>query len=394
MAPGDISKLDNGSSPHRREGGEGCEGWSPKCSGQGMVLHSSRQPPLEKPLGEGFSLIEMLVSVAIIVLLMSAVFPFLFQSQKSYQGQLVASEANQGARAALEVMTQEIGQAGFNPNFTTNKTSSAVVTPNSSAQCVTLSDIQQINPGDWLSVDTGSTNELVQVLSTSNVSGTPCGSPNQIQAVFLMAHNGSTTPFPIISYQMPYGGGILRTPGTSSDQRLEFFGDVNQDGVIRYVVYSLSPVSPAASVSINGTTYTLYDLYRSVTPVAFTNLPAPPTYTPPANSPASPLVTNVLYNSANQSGPTGQPVFAYPNQVVIGVAPDQTTVAGTIVVTLSVAASPKSLETSQVQWFTMATQIRPLNLAAAVRVNNAGGAIYLPPIPRSLPMTFPSNYYP
>ena len=41
------------------------------------------------------------------------------------------------------------------------------------------------------------------------------------------------------------------------------------------------------------------------------------------------MVTNVLYNTTNQSGPTGQPIFAYPNQVVIGVVPNQITVVGT-----------------------------------------------------------------
>ena len=59
---------------------------------------------------DGFSLMEMLVSIAIIVLLMSAVFPFLFQAQKRFQGNVVVSEANQAARAGLEVMAQEIGQ--------------------------------------------------------------------------------------------------------------------------------------------------------------------------------------------------------------------------------------------------------------------------------------------
>jgi len=359
-----------------------------------MVPCRDSQPRLPKDFAAGFSLMELLVSVAIIALLMSAVFPFLFQSQKKYQDNLVVSEANQSARAALEVMSQEIGQAGFNPNFTSAKISSAAVVVNPSPQCLTLSDINQINPGDWVSVDTGPNYELVQVLSTSTVSGTPCSSPNQIQAVFLMSHNGSTTPFPVITYKMPYGSGILQTTGTSNDQRLEFFGDINQDGIIRYMVYSLSPAVPAASVSINGTTYTLYSLYRSMTVVPFTNLPTPSTYSPPPNNAASPLVTSVLYNTTNRSGPTGQPIFAYPNQVVIGVVPNQITVVGTVAVTLSVAVSPKSLESGQSQWFTMATRIRPLDLQAAITVNNAGGAIYLPPLPKSLPMTFPSNYYP
>ena len=79
---------------------------------------------------DGFSLMEMLVSIAIIVLLMSAVFPFLFQAQKRFQGNVVVSEANQAARAGLEVMTQEIGQAGYNPQFTVNKTSSTSLTTN------------------------------------------------------------------------------------------------------------------------------------------------------------------------------------------------------------------------------------------------------------------------
>ena len=353
-----------------------------------------RSPNSRQGIETGFSLIEMMVSVAIIILLMSAVFPFLFQSQKKYQDNQVVSEANQGARAAMEVMTQEIGQAGYNSDFTSAKTSSNAVTVSSSPQCATLSDINQINPGDWLAVDTGPNHEVVEVLSTSTVSGTPCSASNQINAVFLMSHNGSITPFPVISYKMPYGSGILQAAGTSNDQRLEFFGDINQDGIIRYVVYSLSPASPAATVSISGTTYTLYNLYRSVTTVPFTNLPPPANYAAPANSQASSLVTNVLYNTANQRGPTGQPIFAYPNQIVIGVVPNQITVVGTVVVTISVAVSPKSLESALPQWFTMATQIRPLNLQAAISVNNAGGAIYLPPLPKSLPMTFPSNYYP
>jgi prepilin-type N-terminal cleavage/methylation domain-containing protein len=359
-----------------------------------MKRGQSQQRDLRPDIPAGFSLVELLLSVAIIVLLMSAVFPFLFQSQKKYQDNQVVSEANQSARAAMEVMSQEIGQAGFNPNFTIGKTSSAVVAVSSNPQCVTLSNITEINPGDWVSVDTGPNHELVEMLSTSNVSGTTCTSSNQIQGVFLMSHDGSTTPFPVISYKMPYGSGILQTAGTSSDQTLEFFGDINQDGIIRYVVYSLSPSSPTTTVSINGTTYTLYNLYRSVTTVPFTNLPTPSTYTPPANNQASPLVTKVLYNTTNKSGPTGQPIFAYPNQVVIGVVPNQITVVGTVVVTISVAVSPKSLESELPQWFTMATQIRPLDLQAAITVNNAGGAIYLPPLPKSLPMTYPSNYYP
>jgi prepilin-type N-terminal cleavage/methylation domain-containing protein len=346
--------------------------------------------------GAGFSLLELMISVAIILLLMSAVFPFIAQSQKTFQGNQATAEANQTARAGLEVITQEIGQAGYNPNFNNARSSTVPVTASASPQCVGLNSVAKISPGDWLYVDTGPNEELVQVLSTSTTPGSPCNLSNQIQAIFSYNHAPTlpATTYPFISYKMPYGVGIIQGSGTSTDRRLEFFGDMNQDGVIRYVVYSLNPVSPASTVTINGTVYTLYNLYRSITPVTFGNLPPNPAPSGPSvNNPASVLVSNVLYNSTNASGPSGQPIFAYPNQVTIGVIPNVITVVGTIIITLSVDVAPLNLATGQAQWTTMATQIRPINLAAAVAVNNAGGAAYLPPLPKTLPMANTSNYY-
>lgn len=374
----------------------------------------------------GFSLLEMLVSIAIIMLLMSAVFPFLFQAQKRFQGNVVVSESNQSARAALEVMSQEIGQAGYNPQFFPNKTSSTPVDLTGIPYwCITVSDLNGINPGDWVSVDTGANNELLEVFATSTSNGVttspnPCqASPAPvapwIQVKPLMNHKSPTSPMPysIASYKMPYSGGLLvafdtsgnliTTPDCTSSsppcalsngQRLEFYGDINEDGNVNYVVYSISPMVPATTVSIGGTTYTLYNLYRSITSVPFPSLPTPSTYPRPNNQPASPMVEKVLFNAAAGTGPTGQPIFSFPNTITVGVIPNQITVVGTIVITLCVAVNPKSLESSQVQWYTMATQIRPLNLTAAINVNNSSGGLYLPPSPKSLPMALPVNYYP
>jgi len=350
---------------------------------------------------QGFSLLEMLASVAIITLLMSAVFAFLYQTQKRFQSSAVKTESNQAARAALELMTQEIGQAGYNPQFYPHKTCNQVVQAWADPQCITLNDIAGINPGDWLQVDTGTNSEIVQVWATSATgtcvnpaasAGPPAYTPPSpattapwIKAVFQMNHNGATTQFPTISYKMPYPGGILQGAGTSSDQTLEFFGDINNDGVINYVVYSLTPTtSPASTLSIGGNTYTLYNLQRSITPVTFS--------AGAVNSPSSPLVQNVLYDAANARGPTGQPIFSYPTTVVVGVVPNQVTVVGTIVITISVAVNPRSLELGRVEWYTMATQIRPLNLSAAVAINMAGGAKYMVKLPAGLPMTYPTGY--
>ena len=363
----------------------------------------------------GFSLIEMLVSILILILLMGAVFPFLFQAQKRFQGNVVVSEANQSARAALEVMSQEIGQAGYNPQFYPNKTLATSISTTGEPRCVTVSpEIVGIDPGDWVSVDTGPAQELLEVFATSNSSslnGPTWNSSNAVPATCTTAatpwieakfeYNHSAGA-PVNSYKMPYGGGLLYSGTTySNGQRLEFYGDINQDGTVQYVIYSVSPMSPATTVTINGTAYTLYNLYRSITPVPFPSLqsqPTAPTFTPSCpgaacNNPASPMVEKVLLN-ASGNGPTGLPIFGYPNTIILGVIPNQITVVGTIVITLSVAVNPQAMETGTVQWYTMATQIRPLNLTAAINVNYSNGGLYIPPTPKSLPMATPTNYYP
>jgi type II secretory pathway pseudopilin PulG len=393
----------------------------------------------------GFSLIEMLVSIVIIILLMSAVFPFLIQAQKRFQGNVVSSEANQSARAALEVMTQEIGQAGFNPQYSPNRTASTTINLNGATTpywCVNIptanGGITGINPGDWVSLDSVETNptppptnivnqELLEVFATSAtgvpndpVTGTALtclpSTPTTpwIWVKPLMNH---TAPFAVNSYKFPYASGILvkfdSTTGLlcspynlsanctaaapnylSYDDSLLFYGDINQDGIINYVVYSISPMTPATTVTINGTVYTLYNLYRSITPVQFESLPTGPPVVQ-NNQPASPMVEKVIYNTTTHSGPTGLPIFRFTDNVQIGTAPNVYTALGTIVVTLSVALNPQALESSgQVLWSTMATQIRPLNLNAAINVNNSNGGLYIPPTPKSLPMGYPVGYYP
>lgn len=348
----------------------------------------------------GFSLIELLASVAIISILMSAVFSFMAASQKRVQGNQVITESNQSARAALEVIAQEIGQAGANPALVNNKTSSTKVPAKPLPQCIALSDISSIFPGDWLSVDTGASYEQVQVVATSNgaLAGfTACSGTNQISAIFQQCHNdtsatdgcpatGTPVPYPIESAKAPYPSGILQGTGTSDDKTLMFFGDLNGTGSIDYVVYSLYAPAGAQTVSISGTTYTLYTLYRSSTPVTFA--------AGATNNAASPMVQNVMYNAASKQGPTGQPLFSYVSTTV-GIVPNVQTVVGTVTINLCVAVNPSSLETKTVQYYDMATQIRPLNLVGALAVNGTqGGGKYLPPEPLGLPMSNPGSYYP
>ena len=256
------------------------------------------------------------------------------------------------------------------------------MTANADPQCVTISGISNIGTGDWLSVETGVNNEFVQVTGTTATGA--CAAANQIQAVFIMNHTTPSTTFPfrVASYKLPYPTGILTGASTSSDHVLDFYGDINDDGVINYVVYSLQPTTtPSTTLSINGRDYTLYNLMRSTTPVTFT--------AGAVRNAASPVVRNVLYQditTVNPTGPTGKTLFAYPSTILMGIVPNQTTVVGTVVITMCIAVNPQNMETNQVEWRIMSTQIRPLNLSAAVQVNQAGGYKFLPATPAGLPM--------
>ena len=365
-----------------------------------------------------FSLLELMASVATMGIVLSGVFTLLYQSQKHFQSSTVTSESNQSARGALQVMMQEIGQAGFNPQFTGGKTSSTSVIPSPTAQCITLNNITGINPGDWVSVDTGAYYELVRVVATTSaaLSGqTTCSGANQIEGIFEQCHNSTTLPcstgtgaFPVMSYKFSYPGGILLSQtvsyngsniNVSNDHILAmFYGDTDNSGTVWYVVYSLynptSSTPQSMSINLNGTptTFYPYTLYRSVTQVTFA--------TGATVTHAYPLVDNVLYESitgTNPVGPTGQPIFSYPEPVQVTVIPATISVVGTVVINISVMVNPNSLETPGVtQWYTMATQMRPLNLWSSVTANQAGGGQYLPPTPQGLPMAFPStlsSYY-
>jgi len=336
----------------------------------------------------------------------------------------VVAESNQTARAAMELMTQEIGQAGFNPQYVNAKTDATAITASATAQCVTLSDIAGINPGDSLAVDTGGAYEQVQVLATSigALSGqTKCGAANQIKAVFSFCHGTAAAPcspcpvttppqncappISFTSYKFPYPSGILQSQTVSfngsnitvsNDHVLAFYGDIEFSSNTDYIVYSLyNPTNGTPQqVTINGTNYNLYTLYRSFSPVTYDSSASN------TNAHASPLVQNVLYQDitgVNPLGPTGQPIFSYPQPVSVAIIPSTVSVVGTIVLNLCVAVNPKSLETgTQVQWYTMSTQIRPMNLWSAVTVNASTGSKFLPPTPIGLPMAFPSpiaNYY-
>ncbi len=67
---------------------------------------------------DGFSLIELMVSIAISVIALAAITTTFVSQSQSYDIQEQLVEMQQNARAAMDIMTREIRMAGFSPTGT------------------------------------------------------------------------------------------------------------------------------------------------------------------------------------------------------------------------------------------------------------------------------------
>ena len=193
---------------------------------------------MRSPKGtRGFSLLEMMVSVAILMVICGAAFAALSQSQKTYGTQQLQADMHAGVRGAVELMTQEIGQAG-SLNFTPQTIPSAV-TGNATAQNVTLSSAANIYVGEILTVDTGSNQEFVTVTAVNNAS-------NQVTGIFKNSHIAAT---PVTALGV-FPNGVLTTAAGNS---LQIFGDINGDGTLTYVEYDCTPGTTTAPGTLTRT---------------------------------------------------------------------------------------------------------------------------------------------
>lgn len=75
-------------------------------------MSDARQEPIIVESERGFSLIEVLISMAITLIVMGAVFGLLTRGQRSFQREPEVADLQQSARAALDLVTRDILQAG------------------------------------------------------------------------------------------------------------------------------------------------------------------------------------------------------------------------------------------------------------------------------------------
>src|SRR5262245_22097976 len=178
----------------------------------------------EENKSRGFSLIEIMISLLVLMVVSGAAFSALAYYQKNYGSTRMRAVMHEGVRGAVELISQEVGQAGL-LDFTT-QTTSAAIPALPYQQTATLFSVDSIFNGEILVVDTSTQEESVTVL---NVDRTV--SPPTITAIFTKAHAAGTR---VRAYGV-FPQGILSGVGNSDGNNLKIFGDINGDGKITYV---------------------------------------------------------------------------------------------------------------------------------------------------------------
>ena len=289
---------------------------------------------------QGFSLLELMVSTVIILIVAGGAFGALNYYQKTYQHTEIGADMHDNLRSAVDLIIQEVGQAGSLPTGTLGtRTLSAAVFPSAVAQTATVNNATGFFDGEKLLVDAGANQELVTLTAVGSYS---------ITGVFGKTHNAGAQVNAIGLFPQ----GILNT---STGTKLQLFGDINGDGTLVYVEYTCNYVAGGAGT-----------LTRSVTPVGTG-----------AINPATVLVDNLIAN------PGGTPCFQYPAAppVVAGF-----TFVNQVGVTLTVQSATRDLLTTNFETMTnSAPDIAPRNIQMGLDLANAGVTNRLQPKPNPMP---------
>ena len=227
---------------------------------------------------EGYSLIEMMVSVAVLMIVSSTVFSGVTRLTNVNQTVHNRSEMHSGIRNATELLQQEVGQAG-RIALPGEVTLAGAVT--AGAGTVGVLSAAGMFVGEQVIIDTGPNEETV-TLTAVNTGG------NTITASFSAAHAAGAP----VSVQGGFASGIVPTgvANGSSGTVLKIFGDINGNGNMVYVEYTCDTVAG--------------NLYRNA--MSFDAAQSPQATV------AQALLSNLLPN------PDGTPCFTYQERAVAG----------------------------------------------------------------------------
>lgn len=212
----------------------------------------------------GFSLAELLVATAILLIVSGAVVSALLQMTNAQATIWNRTQMHSGVRSATELLQQEVGQAGR-----VSLPASVTLTSNASANGTTMvvSSITGMFVGENLIVGAGLLKETVHVSAivaaskTVTIDRSVDATNTQVGTGFQYAHNNGAA----VSVTGGFTQGII-PPTTyvtngSTASVLKLFGDINADGNMEYIEYSVSPTCICSNTC--SPTTTVGSLYRN-----------------------------------------------------------------------------------------------------------------------------------
>jgi type II secretory pathway pseudopilin PulG len=296
----------------------------------------------------GFSLVELMVSMILVIVVFGGVTTALNKLSKSQRSIWNRTEMHSGVRGATELLQQEVGQAGRitlpAPIALTGSTNTiAALAPVSLT--VGVSSTVGLFVGEQLVIDAGDNIETIQVTALDAAGST-------ITATFAA---GLTHPVGApVQVLGGFSSGIVPTTMTngSTGSVLKLYGDINADGNMVYVEYSCDTVAG--------------NLYRNV--VAW-------------DAPSKPAVTSAQVLLANiVANPGGTPCFTYQTATV-----GANTYVLNVAITLSVRSQMVDPVTHQFQSETKALlNVAPRNVFNTWELASIGLTNRIQPMPASV----------
>lgn len=261
----------------------------------------SRRP---SPSDSGFTLPEVLVSILVLTVIIGMATQLLLVTVNGQRTMWNRTQMHSSVRGAIELLQQEVGQAGLVSLPAPVALSAAVLT---GTQTVAVNSTAGLFVGERVTIDSGLLLETVTITAIDAINNTITGSFTQAHAAGARVAAVGGFAHGIVPPNLANGstGGVLK-----------LFGDVNSDGNMVYVEYTCNTVTGLLS----------------------RNMMAWNAASKPALTPAMALLSNVVAN------PGGSPCFMYQTETVQG-----TTYVTAVAVTLSVRTQVIDPVTGQFQ---------------------------------------------
>jgi prepilin-type N-terminal cleavage/methylation domain-containing protein len=183
----------------------------------------------------GFSLVELLISMGIVLLIVGAVTNGLLQTTTTTRMTWNRTEMHSGVRGVTELLQQEVGQAGFVslPNGPVQLSAAITVT---GSQNVNLSSAAGMFVGEKLIIDAGCADALIPCTTNEETVAITALAGNQITANFTLLHPLNAP----VTVGGGFSSGIVPTGmlNGSTGSLLKLYGDINSDGNMVYIEYT------------------------------------------------------------------------------------------------------------------------------------------------------------